>query len=392
MALPVCAAVVCLIACHGGPAGHFATFAETLATEKRTFEIYAASGPALDKFRERGIKVKTAFSLDALSFEQENALAEQIAKICSTASVVITDVGHAFAIKIQKALAELAPHVPRGCYYDNLENYVPGGPEGYSATAALVTSVAQFILFANGNHAHSSIYQARGEKMDFGMKKTIGVGYYPLHEAEKIAQLRASEQVLQLRENFFKKNQLKDNGQHILVYFGGNNDEYFTKAFPAFLSLLEESMMHTDLTNILFLLHQHPGAVKKNIDGHFVAQWMRIHGEMPQAPRIFLSHFALQDAKTLAHCALYNQTSMILELALAGIPMIQIGHDEEYEDILIKSKIISPVTKCKQLIDAIGNIDNQKEILLRDRIRILESAGIKENWREILESTIDGLI
>lgn len=102
MSFSASAAAVCLIACHGGPADHFATFAESLSKKVGAIEIYA-SGPALKKFQERGIEVKAPFSLDAISPEEEDALAGQIARACSKAAVVITDVGHTFDIKIQKA-------------------------------------------------------------------------------------------------------------------------------------------------------------------------------------------------------------------------------------------------------------------------------------------------
>lgn len=133
------AAAVCLIACHGGPADHFATFAESLSQSAETIEVYA-TGPALKKFQERGIEVKVPFFIDKISPEEEDVLAEQIAKSCSTASVIITDVGHAFDIKIQKALARQATHVPRFAYYDNPESYVPGG---YSAVATEVMLAVQ---------------------------------------------------------------------------------------------------------------------------------------------------------------------------------------------------------------------------------------------------------
>ena len=102
MSFSVSAAAVCLIVCHGGPADHFATFTENLSKDVEAIEIYA-SGPALKKLQERGISVKVPFSLDKISPEEEDALAEQIAKTCSEAKAVITDVGHTFDIKVHKA-------------------------------------------------------------------------------------------------------------------------------------------------------------------------------------------------------------------------------------------------------------------------------------------------
>ena len=66
--MSVSVAAVCLIACHGGPADHFATFAESLSRDVGAIEVYA-SGPALKKFQERGIEVKVPFSIDKISPE-----------------------------------------------------------------------------------------------------------------------------------------------------------------------------------------------------------------------------------------------------------------------------------------------------------------------------------
>ena len=51
MYLPLLAETVCFIACHGGPADHFATFAEDLVKKGHTVHVFAA-GPALKKFEE----------------------------------------------------------------------------------------------------------------------------------------------------------------------------------------------------------------------------------------------------------------------------------------------------------------------------------------------------
>lgn len=191
-------ATICLIACHGGPADHFATFAESLPKNVGIIEIYA-SGAALNKFQERRIEVKKSFSTDQISLEEEDILAKEIATACAAASVVITDVGHRFDVKIQKALSQYAPHVLRLAYYDNPESYVPGG---YSAVAAEVMLVADSILFANANLTVNSIFQEPGNEIDFGSRKKVGIGYYPIKKAEEIAQRRATER-LSIRRGLF---------------------------------------------------------------------------------------------------------------------------------------------------------------------------------------------
>ncbi len=378
MSFSASAAAVCLIACHGGPADHFATFAKSLSKDVRSIEVYA-SGPALKKFQERGIEVKFPFSIDKISPEEEDKLAEQIAKACSSASVVITDVGHAFDIKVQKALQ--STHVYRLAYYDNPESYVPGG---YSAVAAEVMQAAQGILFANSTLAQSPIFQAPGKEVDFGDRKKVGVGYYPINQAEKIAKRRSAEQS-SMRQAFFEKNELEDRGQKILVYFGGNNEEYL-KALQAFLSLLEKGMMQTDFTNLVIIFQQHPGAKEKNIDRNIVERWISTYKETPQAPKMFISDFNSDDAQTLADGALYYQTSMGPQFVLAGIPTIQIGH-ETYEDILVKNRLSPSVTSVDQLISVIDDLAHQKREISQKVI--YEGLGIKSDWLLTLRRVIE---
>ncbi len=374
------AAAVCLIACHGGPADHFATFAESLSKDVGAIEIYA-SGPALKKFQERGIEVKGSFSIDKISPEAEDALAEQIARACSTASVIITDVGHAFDIKVQKALARQAAHVLRFAYYDNPESYVPGG---YSAVAAQVMLAAHGVLFANSNLAKVSIFQEPDKEIDFGSRKKFGIGYYPINQAEKIAKRRALEQ-LSMRQALFSRNDLVDTGQKVLVYFGGNNEEYFSKAFPAFLALLETGMEQSSLTNLVIVIQQHPGAKSKNIDGNMVSAWIGEHGEKKQAPRIILSDFSSDDAQTIADGALYYQTSMGPQFVLAGIPTIQVGH-ETFEDILVRNRLSPSVTSVDQFISVIDGLAHQKKEIPRQVI--LEGLGINPDWLPALKTAI----
>lgn len=380
MSFSVSVAAVCFIACHGGPADHFATFAESLSKDLGAIEVYA-SGPALKKFQERGIEVKVPFSIDKISPEEEDILAEQIAKACSTALVVITDVGHAFDIKVQKALARQTTHVSRFAYYDNPEAYVPGG---YSAVAAEVMSAAHGILFANSNLAKAPIFKEPGKEIDFGSRKKVGIGYYPINQAEKIAKRRTSEQ-LSMRQTLFSRNNLVDTGQKVLVYFGGNNEEYFSKAFPAFLALLEEGMKQSDFSNLVIVIQQHPGAKSKNMDGNRVSSWIGKHSETRQAPRMILSDFSSDDAQIIADGALYYQTSMGPQFVLEGIPTIQVGH-ETFKDILVRNRLSPSVTDVDQLISVIDGLTHQKKEISREVI--LEGLGIKPNWLPILEEAI----
>lgn len=373
------AAAVCFVVCHGGPADHFATFTENLSKNDQ-IEIYA-SGPALKKLQERGIPVQVPFSLEGISHAEEDVLAEKIAKACSAAKIVITDVGHSFDIKVQQALERLAINVSRFAYYDNPEPYVPGG---YSEVAAQVMQVAQGILFASSNLAEASIFQTTDKEIDFGSRKKIGIGYYPINQSEKIAKRRTEEKSI-LRQRLLQKNSMVDRGQKILVYFGGNNEEYFLKALPAFLSLLEKGMDQSDFINLIVVLQQHPGAKSQNLDRNLFEEWASKYGQTSHAPKIIISDFNSDDAQTLADQALYYQTSMGPQFVLAGISTIQVGH-ETYEDILVRNGLIPSVTRVDQLLEAIDSLNKQsKEV---DRNVILKGLGIKQDWLQTLKTVI----
>lgn len=367
------AAAVCFIVCHGGPADHFATFAEELAKKGQCVEIYA-SGPALKKLQERHMEVKQ-FCLDDLCAEKEDDLALEIAKACSSASIVMTDLGHAFDIKLQKALSVQAPEAVRLTYYDNPEPYVPGG---YSEVAAQVMLLAQRVLFANAHLAEDPVFKEPGQQVIFEAQKKIGVGYYPIDQALTLAKQR-SENHLSKRAELFAKNGLEDLGQKILVYFGGNNTAYFDQAFPAFLSLLEQGSARSDLSNLVIILQQHPGAQKENRDKKLIESWAAEHSSH-NAPKIIVSDFPSSQAQIVADGAFYYQTSMGPQFVLAGIPTIQIGH-EPYEDILVKNGLSPSVTDATELLSVLESLDTKKQ---GPQGTVIEKLGINEDWFQIL--------
>lgn len=271
--------------------------------------------------------------------------------------------------------------MPRLAYYDNPEPYVPGG---YSAVAAEVMQAAQGILFANSNLTQAPIFQAPNTVIDFGSREKVGIGYYPINQAEEIAKRRTEEKPM-LRQALLQKNDIEDTGQKVLVYFGGNNEEYFSKALPAFLSLLEQGMEQSDFTNLVIVLQQHPGAKAKNTDRNLFEDWASKYRQTPQAPRIIISDSNSDDAQTVADGALYYQTSMGPQFVLAGIPTIQVGH-ETYEDILVRNRLSPSVTSVDHLIEVIADLNQQKKEVQRDVI--LEGLGIKQDWLQTLETTL----
>lgn len=366
-------AMICMIACHGGPADHFATFAEELSLQGHHVQIFA-TGPALQKFQERGLESVSAFVLEGVGAAEEDLLADRLAEACSGATHVFTDVGHPFDVKLQNSLSTLATNVTRLAYYDNPEAYVPGG---YSATAAKVMKSAQGILFANANLADSAIYNEPGKEVEFGDRKRIGIGYYPLSLARKVA-VRRNHERESIRAEFLSRHGIVDVGQKILVYFGGNNQEYFAKAFPAFLSILDRASHITDLEKFVIVVQQHPGAKSRNIDGQYLSKWL---SETQRPPEIFISDYSSDDIQVLADAAFYYQTSMGPQFILSGIPTVQVGH-ETYEDILVRSHLALSVTDEIQFVCAIKKLASVQSDL------ILNGLGLRQDWSEILKGSL----
>lgn len=287
-------------------------------------------------------------------------------------------------MKIQKALSIQAIKVPRLAYYDNPEPFVPGG---YSSTAAEVMNVAEGVLFANETLAKTKIFSSVGQEIDFSDKKRFGIGYYPVSQAEKIAEKRKSDHET-VRSEFLMKNGIQDNGQKVLVYFGGNNEEYFSKAFPAFLSFVAQSSKEINLKNIVIVIQQHPGAKVKNQDGRQVESWLKEFGEQSSTPKVILSDISSDNAQVLADAALYYQTSMGPQFVLEGIPTIQIGH-ETYEDILVRNRLTSTVTNAIEFVQVIKKLEEMGTMPQED---LLNSLGIKQDWPDRFEDIIKKFI
>lgn len=382
MSLSLSAAAVCFIACHGGPADHFSTFAQDLSQKGYKVQIYA-TGPALKKFRDRDIEIVTPFALENISEEEA---ATELAKRCSGAAVIITDVGHVFDIPLQKALKNEASKSLRLAYYDNPEAYVPGG---YSSVADKVMLAAQGVLFANANLVKTPLYQTPSQEVCLAPEKRIGLGYYPVSQAEKIAKRRTSEQSL-IRAQLFSKHSLIDQGQKVLVYAGGNNDEYFSKALPAFLQFLSEASVQRDLSDFVVLLQQHPGAKEKNFDVKLVQQWLEQRGQEARAPQFFISEFNSDDAQVVADGMLYYQTSMGPQFVLAGIPTIQVGHNT-YEDVLVKNRLCSTATDGGGLLAALSRLQGDVKAESGSEA-IMRGLGISPDWAVRLEYAIKNFV
>lgn len=375
MAIPT----ILLIACDLGPAVHFAAHAEELTKKGYKVEIYAAE-PASKKFEQCHTKVNYPFKLYGRSSEQQNELAEGIAERCPEGSIVITDVGHPFDVALQKALLQRAlkgKEITRFVYCDNPENFVPGG---YSSTAAKVIKLAQGVFFANANLANDKIYSEPGKEIDLTDKKCRGIGYYPVDQAKVIAEKRKTEHEAK-RLEFLKKYNIEDTGQKVCVYFGGNNEEYFEKAFPAFLSFLKAKDLN--FKNVILVVHQHPGAKKENRDIQKLSECLRGFGDKIK-PEVIVSDFSSDDAQILADVAFYYQTSMAAQFIFSGIPTVQVGH-EIYDDILVRNQLAPTVTNSEEFVQIINNLKDLEE---QPKEAVLKGLGYQENWIDNLDEAI----
>jgi hypothetical protein len=343
MAIISTALAICFIVCHGGPADHFATFAQVLNEQGYAVHIYAC-GPALKRLEERGIQGVTPFSLEGLSFEEKEQLAAQIAQqisqLCAQGGTVFTDLGHPFDSQLQQALAIHAPQALRYAYYDNPEAYVPGG---YSLTAADVMLAADKVAFANSHLACQPLYRVPGEEIPLDCRRRVAIGYYLIERAQQLVERRSKEHP-KMRSDLLA---LAEGTSEVVVYFGANNEEYFDRAFPAFLDLLSASS--ADLSHLLIVIQQHPGARAENRDGQMVQAWTAQQRENYRAPTLIISPFTQEQAQLGADAIAYFQTSLAPQLALMNLPLFQIG-DTAYPDLLVSNGWALSVTSTQELI------------------------------------------
>lgn len=372
-------AAICLIACHGGPADHFSTFAQELSKQGYQVQVYG-SGPALKKFQDRHIEV-IPFNIEELDQSGQEEMAKLLAKSCQNATLVLTDLGHPFDVTIQKSLKEIAPNVKRIAYYDNPEPFVKGG---YSQVASCVMQLASKVLFANSTLAEHPIYQETNVEIDLPHEQRIGLGYYPILQAQALAKKR-EEQKVEKRGQFLQSQQIVDLGQKIWVYFGGNNEEYFDLAFPAFVKQLTQSIDQKDLSDAIIVLQQHPGAKAKNRDKEQFEKCQKEMSKSSNAPQLIVSNTATDDILVFADSAFYYQTSMGPLMALAHIPTLQIAH-ETYPDVLVRNHLCASVTNANDLVYQLDQLSEEKS---EDLSVLYQSLGINNQWFEVLENELD---
>ena len=346
---------------------------EEALNEKGYRTAIIATGPALKKFDERKLKIDLSFNVEGLDEEDSIDLAKNIANHCKEAFCVITDAAHPFDPLLQEQLKR--KNIVTLAGYDNPEPYVPGG---YSEVAAKVMKLADGVLFSNANLSNEEIFEAPSQLIELPKEKRYGIGYYPLAQAEKLIHKRSSAYAANTKQQILEK---FPGVNTVCVYFGGNNSVYFHEAFPAFLRIIEETSSDIDLSDMVILVQQHPGAAKENRDGLA----MTALSKNPKMPKFGLSTLSTEDAQSIADVALYYQTSMGPLFALAGIPTMQIGH-ETFSDILVKNHLAPSVTTSEELINAI--VDHKTGTYTINKALLYEKLGIRKNCKDLLEQAI----
>lgn len=296
--------------------------------------------------------------------QKEGLEAADIATRCIGANSVVAEVGDPFCKDILSELAEVDPSVKRIIYYDNPEEYVPGG---YSKTYdAIANQKVDAIFFAN---EHLAKLEKRAP--------SYGVGYYLLEKVEDINKLQ--ERKSELKQQFFEAHALQGDYENILLYIGGANKVYYDSAFPHFLSILLSLGKDIKMQKTLVILQQHPrSGVEKLVydDCEKVFKEKGIH--------LCLSTSPILEVAAFATTTLYYQTSLAPCLALAGIPLIQIGH-ESYEDCLVKSKMVPFIHTKEQLLSVLSQ--DQKNNY--DPALILKNVGYNANWKKRFVSFLE---
>ena len=357
---------VFLISSHPAPAPQIGSLSEALKEEGIEYEILATEEAyrSLEKLKypvnNFYLGEKPLASLPDLEAEK---IAEEVADRCQEGHAVMTDVGSPITARIQRILAKKYPHITRIAYYENPESFVPGG---YSEMAGRVLPYSQVVLFANANLANQPIYEQKpGSRINMLGKKCIGLGFSSLpQEVEKLKELRADAS--QRRAAFLQNHGIQDRGQKIAIYFGGANEVYYEKAFPAFLEMLSKSTT-PDMT---VFIQQHPRSVREgNRDGKLLEK-------TSTKQQVVISKAEFDEALAVADLALYYQTGANAKFVLSGIPTLQIGH-ETFSDILVKNGFCPSVTTAEQFEEVMKS--NFK--MVPDETKIYQLLGVQPDWK-----------
>lgn len=362
---------VCLITLHPNSAHHFAQFAQELDKAHISWQILAAEN-AEAILRQKKIAHKKISiwmnkkELKNLSTQEKVAIAKLTAKECKKAKIVIADISEPFIAYVHHELS-LVSSAKRYIYYDNPEPYVPG--EYSRCFQALLNTRPDGVIFANRHLADETLFGEHQEPLECSHLDKVGLGFYPLEEAQKLKEFRENKDFL--RSKLFKKLGIRDEKQKILLYLGGANSSYFDEAFPFFLTALEESARDPFFENILFLLQQHPRAKEESLDLYAL-----FAKALPF--QVFQSPLSPLEAIACSDLTYYYQTSMVPYILLGGCPLLQVSATP-FEDLGVRLNLVESVHEIASLpmmsVRAIAKAHTEVSLKV-----VEEEVGYQEDW------------
>jgi hypothetical protein len=381
------------------PAIHFIEFSTLLQSQGYDVQIYA-TGRALTKFHEHHLPA-IEFNPQGISLTEENSdqvrlLAKDLANQFQFARAIITEVGCDLMGVIHQELALIEESPIHLAYYENPENFVPGG---YSRSAAKAMQSASGVLFANRKLAAEPIYEELGQPaLQLDSSKRFGIGFYPLEQIQSLREKRErshQSEKLAFLEHFGLHHRYADRGddadERVLVYFGGNNDEYFRFAFPKFLEIVLEAEEKYDLSRDVIVIQRHPGAIHKGYE----PEQVKTLPITARSPRWIMSEMSSDNALIVADAAFYYQTTLANQFAFCGLPTLQVAH-RPYLDLLVRSGLSQVATNKEDFIQFLQEDWNDLE-LKRKRgavdTLLLDGLGIDpDHWQENLSLSLEILL
>lgn len=340
-------------------------------TRKMGVEILVTetAAPIFDELSTEYTLIKRANPLDTPSFTSEeiSAIGQAVASYLLSEDIetILTGVSSPFDEAIQNAVAKFAPHIRRICFYDSLEDYVPG----YSEVAAKVMRASQEILFASpefiplsGSGGNTRVPQVK-EKPDtlitLNSQKVWSLGYFYHKGADDLKTLRTtrSEEYHQLLIEHFlstgevsQKTDTKWVPPTILLYFLDTGSAC-KDGLTTFLQILKQATEKSNLSQMIILVQPEESKISNEELKATLQPWEK--RENDNQPLVIVSPFGLQDSLIGVDGILYHHSIFAHQCLLADVPTMKIGADS-IRDVLVERKLVTPITSGGQFLDVLS--------------------------------------
>jgi hypothetical protein len=377
--MQVDAAEICFIATHPAAGEHFGDFALRMKGDGLPYQ-FLATEMGYTNATKNPITVTNLNSLFNgrklidLTDSELAELASAVVKSCRHAKRILVDGCSPFSVKVLETMHEMAPEVKRiMAYYDNPETaYIPG----YSENFAKIAKLANVLVFSLSTQPQQRVMSTATAPLEMEGKELIGLGYYRKQAVENFIRLRTHPEVVkEKRYTLFRALHREDRGEKLVVFFGGANETYIFKAFPAFLDRTLGPMAgKADWSNTIFILQQHGRAKTeyKNGDHLKLEEWCKRH---PQITFV-TSMLPYDDAVVIADVALYHQTGASLQFLLAGMNGMQVG--DRFEDTPVRLGYFPSIGPDESELFVKRLSDPKREAAALGPIE--QSIGIRADW------------